>query len=87
MEAALINLRTQFDDFLHVSNLFVSILYEVCRGNIISFIGDNDSNFDSEMAAVHGQLLCFHGSANAVCARTTSYSGAAHPRGSSGSVS
>lgn len=67
VQAAIMNLHTEVDDFLGASNLyrfttwsavyspfgtFILTLYETCSENLVSVRGDNDHNVESNMIAV-----------------------------------
>lgn len=49
---------------------FMSIVYEACRGNVMSLHCNNDRNVDCTMDEVPRKLLCFPGSVKALCTRT-----------------
>lgn len=85
IEAALIKLHTEDYDFVAANNLcrssilslvdsrhgpFMSTLYEACGESMLCLRGENDHSVYSAMAVVHGQFLCFCGSAHAVHWRT-----------------
>lgn len=85
VKGALINLRSELDNFLDVSNLyhstilsavdirlgiFLSSLNEACCENVMPLRGDIDHNVDNAMTAVHGQILRIRSIVNAVRART-----------------